>query len=138
MIPRAFELSEKYAVPVLLRPTTRVCHARQPIPLYAIPTLKKGHFRPQPFTLGRNPGFSLPPAQGTEPEARADGRRKSGPQGLEGRPEKQPLAILASGVPTPWPTMYCWIKKWSGRSAIQGGPALPPADQGFKKISEAV
>ena len=29
MIAAAYELSEKYAVPVMLRPTTRVCHARQ-------------------------------------------------------------------------------------------------------------
>ena len=27
--PRAFELSERYEIPVILRPTTRVCHARQ-------------------------------------------------------------------------------------------------------------
>jgi indolepyruvate ferredoxin oxidoreductase alpha subunit len=37
MIPRALALSEKYAIPVLLRPTTRVCHSRQPIPLYPLP-----------------------------------------------------------------------------------------------------
>ncbi len=31
MVGRAFELSEKYEIPVMLRPTTRVCHARQNI-----------------------------------------------------------------------------------------------------------
>ncbi|MDI6852871.1 MAG: thiamine pyrophosphate-dependent enzyme [Deltaproteobacteria bacterium] len=34
MVGRALELSEKYELPVMLRPTTRVCHARQNIPLY--------------------------------------------------------------------------------------------------------
>ncbi len=29
MVGRAFELSEKYEIPVMVRPTTRVCHARQ-------------------------------------------------------------------------------------------------------------
>jgi indolepyruvate ferredoxin oxidoreductase alpha subunit len=33
MVGRAFELSEKYELPVMLRPTTRVCHARQNVSL---------------------------------------------------------------------------------------------------------
>jgi indolepyruvate ferredoxin oxidoreductase alpha subunit len=33
MVPLAFELSEAYELPVMLRPTTRVCHARQAVPL---------------------------------------------------------------------------------------------------------
>ncbi len=33
MAIRAFEISEKYEVPVLLRPCLRVCHARQNVPL---------------------------------------------------------------------------------------------------------
>ncbi|MDP3182122.1 MAG: thiamine pyrophosphate-dependent enzyme, partial [Desulfobaccales bacterium] len=33
MVRRAYELSEKYELPVMLRPTTRVCHARQNVPL---------------------------------------------------------------------------------------------------------
>ncbi len=39
MAHRAFEISEKYEVPVLLRPCLRVCHARQDVPL--------GEVRPQ-------------------------------------------------------------------------------------------
>jgi indolepyruvate ferredoxin oxidoreductase alpha subunit len=34
MVVQAFELSEKYEIPVMVRPTTRVCHARQNVPLY--------------------------------------------------------------------------------------------------------
>ena len=32
MVRQAFELSEQYQLPVMLRPTTRVCHARQNVP----------------------------------------------------------------------------------------------------------
>jgi indolepyruvate ferredoxin oxidoreductase alpha subunit len=35
MVRLAFELSEAYEIPVMLRPTTRVCHARQAVPLLA-------------------------------------------------------------------------------------------------------
>jgi len=31
MIAHAFEISERHRVPVIVRPTTRICHARQPI-----------------------------------------------------------------------------------------------------------
>ncbi|OPX37836.1 MAG: indolepyruvate ferredoxin oxidoreductase subunit alpha [Desulfobacteraceae bacterium 4484_190.3] len=32
MVRKAFELSEKYEIPVMLRSTTRICHARQNVP----------------------------------------------------------------------------------------------------------
>ncbi len=35
MVGLAFELSEAYEIPVMLRPTTRVCHARQAVPFFA-------------------------------------------------------------------------------------------------------
>ena len=35
MVTKAFELSEAYELPVMVRPTTRVCHARQNVPLFA-------------------------------------------------------------------------------------------------------
>jgi indolepyruvate ferredoxin oxidoreductase alpha subunit len=49
-IGQAFELSEKYEIPVMLRPTTRVCHARQDMAL-APPTVLD---RPARFI--KNPG----------------------------------------------------------------------------------
>jgi indolepyruvate ferredoxin oxidoreductase alpha subunit len=36
IVSLAYELSERYEVPVMLRPTTRVCHARQDIELNAV------------------------------------------------------------------------------------------------------
>ena len=55
MIPRALALSEKYQIPVLLRPTTRVCHSRQPIPL--IPSRNRIRWLP----LKRTPPAGRPP-----------------------------------------------------------------------------
>jgi len=41
MAKYAFELSEKYEIPVMLRPTTRVCHARSDIEIGKVPREKK-------------------------------------------------------------------------------------------------
>jgi len=51
MIELAYALSERFAVPVMLRPTTRVCHARQDIALKA------------PVALSRRPDFRKDPAR---------------------------------------------------------------------------
>ncbi len=51
MVQIAFELSERYKTPVILRPTTRVCHARQVVRLpeiidnYTPPSFEKDPFR---------------------------------------------------------------------------------------------
>ena len=47
---RAFELSEKYEIPVMLRPTTRVCHARQNVTVAPPLTLER------PARFEKNPG----------------------------------------------------------------------------------
>jgi len=49
MVPQAFALSEKYELPVLLRPTTRVCHARQNVSLAEPQRLER------PARFERNP-----------------------------------------------------------------------------------
>ncbi len=51
MIDVAFSLSEAHAIPVMLRPTTRVCHARQDIALRT------------PAMLGREAAFEKDPAR---------------------------------------------------------------------------
>jgi len=38
MVKHAFALSERYGLPVILRPTTRLCHARQSLPLDESPS----------------------------------------------------------------------------------------------------
>ena len=58
MIEPAFALSEKYEVNVVLRPTTRVCHSRQSVPL-AAPTglARTAAFTPNPGRWCATPAF---------------------------------------------------------------------------------
>jgi len=49
MVHAAFELSERHGVPVILRPTTRICHARQPVPAGPI------EITPRPARFEKNP-----------------------------------------------------------------------------------
>ncbi|MHC4450242.1 MAG: thiamine pyrophosphate-dependent enzyme, partial [Planctomycetota bacterium] len=49
MVRAAFELSERHRVPVILRPTTRICHARQPIVTGPI------QHAPRPAKFEKNP-----------------------------------------------------------------------------------
>jgi indolepyruvate ferredoxin oxidoreductase alpha subunit len=49
MVEQAFLLSEKYELPVMLRPTTRVCHARQNVPVFPPQKLERvAHFEKNP------------------------------------------------------------------------------------------
>jgi indolepyruvate ferredoxin oxidoreductase alpha subunit len=50
MMGQAFRLSEKYELPVMVRPTTRVCHARQNVPLFKPANLSR------PAQFEKNPG----------------------------------------------------------------------------------
>jgi indolepyruvate ferredoxin oxidoreductase alpha subunit len=51
LVAQAFEVSEKYEIPVMLRPTTRVCHARQNVTV--VP----------PLSLGRAARFDKDPGR---------------------------------------------------------------------------
>ena len=58
MVGRAFQLSEDYQIPVMIRPTTRVCHARQMVPLYSLPELDgNGNFTKDPNRWAATPRF---------------------------------------------------------------------------------
>jgi indolepyruvate ferredoxin oxidoreductase alpha subunit len=58
MIKSAFELSEKFQVPVLLRPAIRVCHARQNIKYANFkPNTTKADFRREPARWASTPKF---------------------------------------------------------------------------------
>lgn len=54
----AFQLSEEFGVPVMLRPTTRVCHACQDIPLRPVQNLQRtADFRKDPKRWAATPKF---------------------------------------------------------------------------------
>ena len=49
MVGQALRLSEKYEIPVMVRPTTRVCHARQNVSLFKSAVLERpAHFKKNP------------------------------------------------------------------------------------------
>ncbi|MHC5009640.1 MAG: thiamine pyrophosphate-dependent enzyme [Planctomycetota bacterium] len=58
MAKLAFEISERHRVPVILRPTTRVCHARQPIVPEALSNgRRRARFRKDPARWAATPHF---------------------------------------------------------------------------------
>ena len=60
MVGLAFELSEAYEIPVMLRPTTRVCHARQAVALLPpAEETRTAHFEKDPKRWCATPGFVL-------------------------------------------------------------------------------
>jgi indolepyruvate ferredoxin oxidoreductase alpha subunit len=61
MMPVAFELSEKFQIPVLFRSVTRVSHARQTIRFKPIPRVeRKANFQRNPRRWSATPRFRLP------------------------------------------------------------------------------
>ncbi len=60
LICKAFELSEKYEIPVMLRPTTRVCHAREDMEISAVsPEAPFPLFEKNPARWAATPKFRL-------------------------------------------------------------------------------
>lgn len=58
MIPHAFDLSEKYQIPVILRPVLRVSHAQQTITFNPIAKVeRKAHFEHNPQRWSATPRF---------------------------------------------------------------------------------
>ncbi len=60
MVKEAFELSESFQIPVLLRPTIRVSHARQSVELLPVETLdRRADFKKDPARWAATPRFRL-------------------------------------------------------------------------------
>ncbi|MBW2519813.1 MAG: 4Fe-4S binding protein [Deltaproteobacteria bacterium] len=58
MVGKAFELSEKYELNVVLRPTTRICHSRQGVAVSAPVTLaRQANFQRDPTRWAATPAF---------------------------------------------------------------------------------
>jgi len=60
MVKAAFELSEKYRTPVILRPAIRVCHAKQNVPFDPVePVKRKAAFKKEPARWAATPAARL-------------------------------------------------------------------------------
>lgn len=99
MISMAFDLSETFEIPVMLRPTTRVCHARQDIFLKDIfPHKREVDFQKDPSRWAATPKFRFHLHQELEKKLSALSRYdKTAPVRLNKKAFK-PKAVVASGV----------------------------------------
>ncbi len=99
MTIEAFEFSEQYHTPVILRPTTRVCHARQLLDLPAInPASRQPDFRKDPYRWAATPGPRLVlHKELNEKLARIALHEWARPKRVFGQPGAR-LAIVSSGV----------------------------------------
>jgi indolepyruvate ferredoxin oxidoreductase alpha subunit len=95
----AYEISESFKTPVMVRPTTRVCHSRQDISLGAIPKNKREvKFEKNPARWAATPKFRLQLHKELEEKLAAIAKfRPTAPKKLN-RKAKSGKAIIASGV----------------------------------------
>jgi indolepyruvate ferredoxin oxidoreductase, alpha subunit len=105
MVGVAFEISEEFRIPVILRPAIRVCHARQNILFGEIPRPdRKSSFQKDPGRWAATPRFRLVlhgelNRKLEEIGKRFEGLSKYNSHDLESG-KKYPLGIIAGGVPS--------------------------------------
>jgi indolepyruvate ferredoxin oxidoreductase, alpha subunit len=95
----AYELSESFSTPVMVRPTTRVCHSRQDISLGTIPKNKREvKFEKNPARWAATPKFRLQLHGELEEKLAAIAKyRPTAPKKLNPK-ARSAKAIIASGV----------------------------------------
>lgn len=105
MIKFAFELSEEYQVPVMVRPAIRVCHARQNIRYGELKSnLKKADFKREPTRWASTPKFRLIQHRALNEKhvrisEKFDTLTPFNTHSL-GRKKSFPLGVIAGGVPS--------------------------------------
>ena len=99
MVGLAYEISESFKTPVMLRPTTRVCHSRQDIPLDEIqPNDQEVNFEKDPTRWAATPRFRFHLHKEVEDKLAAIARHES-TKPVRLNPEaKASRAIISSGV----------------------------------------
>lgn len=100
MVGEAFDLSEKHELPVMLRPTTRICHARQNVVCGPPRPLKRqAHFEKNPGRWVATPQFlyQLHSSLNDKLQRIADDAAYY-PAPASSRPTRNRQAIIASGV----------------------------------------
>lgn len=101
MVKMAFELSERFEIPVMLRPTTRVCHARQDVPLADIHSPKRDvDFQKDPTRWAATPKFRYHLHQTLEKKLESIARYHKTAPILLNTGVTASKAIVASGVAT--------------------------------------
>jgi len=100
LVEYGYQLSETYSVPVMLRPTTRICHARQKVTVGPIAILKrKAKFTRDPNRWAATPRFRLKLHQELNDKLRAISREKPLlPRMAIKNPSSIRYCIISSGV----------------------------------------
>jgi len=100
MVGPAFALSEEYEIPVMLRPTTRVCHARQAVPLLEpVRDGRPARFQKDPKRWCATPRFVLDLHRGlTEKLTRLAADPRLAPVLISGDGTVPRTCLVASGV----------------------------------------
>jgi len=100
MIATAFELSEKYEMNIVLRPTTRICHSRQNVALGEVARLERSaQFEKDPTRWAATPPF-LPQLHRKLNEKLAQIAREPQlqPRFSQGDGSRPRIALVASGI----------------------------------------
>jgi len=117
MVKRAFDLSEQYEIPVMVRPTTWVCHARQGVELdrrnggNGVPSFKK-----DPQRWAATPRFRYLLHKELNRKVR-EIASENNPQPIA-TPEGAELAVIASGVPYAYAHDVVKAMGWEERIAL--------------------
>ncbi len=99
MVKTAFELSERFEIPVMLRPTTRVCHARQDVPLADVHSSGRDvDFQKDPSRWAATPKFRYRLHQALEKKLEAIAGYENTAPVLLNAATVSAKAIVASGV----------------------------------------
>jgi indolepyruvate ferredoxin oxidoreductase alpha subunit len=99
MMGMAYALSEAHQIPVMVRPTTRVCHSRQDISLGAIPKINREvKFEKNPMRWAATPKFRLQLHGELEEKLAAIAKYRPTAPKKRNRTGKSTRAIIASGV----------------------------------------
>lgn len=95
----AFELSERFEIPVMLRPTTRICHSRQDVDAPPIaPSARHPEFRRDPSRWAATPKFRLQLHRALESKLDGIARWEATAPVLRNPAATGRRAVLASGV----------------------------------------
>ena len=99
MVGLAYEISESFKVPVMLRPTTRVCHSRQDVALDKIqPNDREVDFEKDPTRWAATPRFRFHLHKEVEEKLAAIARHESTRPARLNPEAKASRAIISSGV----------------------------------------
>jgi indolepyruvate ferredoxin oxidoreductase alpha subunit len=102
MVAYAFELSERYQIPVILRPTLRICHARQSISFAPIRGMdRKADFEKNPERWSATPRFRLALHRELNKkldDIRGEFNQREDLNHLQNPKDESSLGIIAAGV----------------------------------------